>query len=63
MSVSRTCTCSSCPAHKSKGGKYAALGRRYFYPSSSLTDAQWALLAPLFSTLGMVDALRSGTAG
>jgi transposase len=44
MSVSPVCSCLSCPTHAASGGKPPVCG---FYPSSSMTDAQWALLAPL----------------
>ena len=38
MSVSPVCSCLSCPAHAEQAGRSPACG---FYPSSSLTDAQW----------------------
>src|SRR4051794_13726682 len=47
MSVSPVCSCLSCPAHAES--RPAACG---FYPSSSLTDAQWALLEPLLPPPG-----------
>jgi transposase len=43
--VSLTCSCSSCPAH----GQGPTCP---FYPSSSLTDPQWALLRPLLPPPG-----------
>lgn len=52
MSVSRTCACLSCPVHTSRPGTGGVPGRRHFYPSSSLTDAQWLLLAPLLPAPG-----------
>src|SRR4051794_41439243 len=48
MSVSPVCSCLSCPTH-AEAGRPAACG---FYPSSSLTDAQWALLEPLLPPPG-----------
>lgn len=44
MSVSPACSCVSCPAHPEGSGGPPSCG---FYPSSSLTDAQWAVLEPL----------------
>src|SRR3954452_11975701 len=44
MSVSPVCSCLSCPTHATSGPKPSACG---FYPSSSMTDPQWALLEPL----------------
>lgn len=44
MSVSPACSCLSCPAH---GGSVDRSSVCPFYPSSSLTDAQWAVLEPL----------------
>ena len=49
MSVSPVCSCLSCPTHAESGGRPAACG---FYPSSSLTDAQWRLLEPLLPPPG-----------
>src|SRR3954447_25495649 len=49
MSVSPVCSCLSCPTHTSSGGKPPICG---FYPSSSMTDAQWALLEPLLPPPG-----------
>jgi transposase len=49
MSVSPVCSCLSCPTHTSSGAKPPVCG---FYPSSSLTDAQWALLEPLLPPPG-----------
>ena len=48
MSVSPVCSCLSCPTH-AEAGRPAACG---FYPSSSLTDAQWELLEPLLPPPG-----------
>src|SRR3954464_15515657 len=47
MSVSPVCSCLSCPAHAES--RPTACG---FYPSSSMTDAQWALLEPLLPPPG-----------
>src|SRR3954452_17869139 len=44
MSVSPVCSCLSCPTHRAAAERPPACR---FYPSSSLTDAQWALLEPL----------------
>ena len=44
MSVSLACQCLSCPVH---GESLGALPVCPFYPSSSITDAQWAVLEPL----------------
>jgi transposase len=49
MPVSPVCSCLSCPTHAGAGGRPGACG---FYPSSSLTDAQWALLEPLLPPPG-----------
>lgn len=49
MPVSPKCACSSCPAHR-RGDRTP--GRRPFYPSSDLTDAQWALIGPLMPPAG-----------
>ena len=48
MSVSLTCLCSSCPAH----GESSVLSKCPFYPSSSLTDAEWEVLEPLLPPPG-----------
>jgi transposase len=48
MSVSPVCSCLSCPTH-AEAGRPAACG---FYPSSSLTNAQWDLLEPLLPPPG-----------
>jgi transposase len=48
MSVSQVCSCLSCPTHAAVG-RPVACG---FYPSSSMTDAQWALLEPLLPPPG-----------
>src|SRR3954471_1441976 len=47
MSVSPVCSCLSCPTHAES--RPTACG---FYPSSSMTDAQWALLEPLLPPPG-----------
>ena len=47
--MSLTCSCSSCPAH---GESLTASVSCPFYPSSSLTDTEWALLAPLLPPPG-----------
>ena len=44
MSVSSACSCVSCPAHPATASGSVGCG---FYPSSSMTDAQWAVLEPL----------------
>ncbi len=49
MSVSPVCSCLSCPTHATNGTRPAACG---FYPSSSMTDAQWELLEPLLPPPG-----------
>ncbi len=49
MSVSPVCSCLSCPTHAGAPERSAACG---FYPSSSLTDAQWELLEPLLPPPG-----------
>jgi transposase len=49
MSVSPVCSCLSCPTHHGAGSHRQACG---FYPSSSLTDDQWALLEPLLPPPG-----------
>jgi transposase len=48
MSVSPVCSCLSCPAHPA-AGRPPGCG---FYPSSSMTEAQWALLEPLLPPPG-----------
>ena len=48
MPVSLTCSCSSCPAHKSPAESLKCP----FYPSSSLTDPEWTLLEPLLPLPG-----------
>lgn len=45
MSLSPVCACSSCPAR-------TAAGSCAWYPSSSITDAQWRVLAPLLPPPG-----------
>jgi transposase len=47
--VSSKCQYSSCPAH-GRGGDRPS--RRHFYPGSTMTDGQWALLAPLLPAAG-----------
>jgi transposase len=49
VSVSLACQCLSCPAH---GESLGALPACAFYPSSSITDAQWAVLEPLLPPPG-----------
>ena len=49
MSVSLVCSCVSCPAHPASDRKPVSCG---FYPSSSTTDLQWALIEPLLPTPG-----------
>jgi transposase len=46
VSFSPSCTCVSCPVHD------AAPARCPVYPSSSITDAQWAVLEPLLPPPG-----------
>jgi len=49
VSVSLACQCLSCPAH---GGSPDTAPGCPFYPSSSITDAQWAVLQPLLPPPG-----------
>lgn len=53
MSSSPVCSCVSCPAHPNESsraaGRPAACG---FYPTSSMTDAQWAVIEPLLPPPG-----------
>jgi transposase len=49
MSVLPVCSCLSCPAHQGAGSRPKTCG---FYPSSSMTDAQWRLLEPLLPQPG-----------
>ena len=49
MSVSPTCQCLSCPAH---GEPLTTPLRCPFYPSSSMTAAQWAIIQPLLPPPG-----------
>src|SRR3712207_814380 len=49
MPVSPVCSCLACPTHAGAQEKPPMCG---FYPSSSMTDAQWALLAPLLPPPG-----------
>src|SRR5436305_14002029 len=48
MSVSSVCSCLSCPTHRGSVERPAC----GFYPSSSMTDRQWALLEPLLPPPG-----------
>jgi hypothetical protein len=47
--VSPTCQCLSCPTH---GEVVATPPSCPFYPSSSMTDAQWAVIEPLLPPPG-----------
>jgi len=47
--VSLACSCLSCPAH---GGTVDPPSACPFYPSSSITDVQWAVLEPLLPPPG-----------
>ena len=49
MSVSLVCSCASCPAHPETAERPVSCG---FYPSSSTTDGQWALIEPLLPAPG-----------
>jgi transposase len=49
MSVSPVCFCLSCPTHTVPTERPSACG---FYPSSSMTEAQWQLLEPLLPPPG-----------
>ena len=49
MSAPRACVCSSCPAHPAGVSAPPACG---FYPSSSLSNAQWAIIEPLLPAPG-----------
>ena len=53
MSSSPVCSCLSCPAHPNGSpigsSRLVACG---FYPSSSMTDVQWALIEPLLPPAG-----------
>lgn len=49
MSLSPACVCVSCPAHPAGVSTPPACG---FYPSSSMTDAQWAIIEPLLPAPG-----------
>ncbi len=49
MSVSPVCSCLSCPTHTGSVARPVTCG---FYPSSSMTDAQWELLEPLLPPPG-----------
>ena len=48
MSLSPACGCVSCPVHD----QTSTVARCSVYPSSSITDAQWAVLAPLLPPPG-----------
>jgi transposase len=48
MSVLPVCSCLSCPTHRGSVERPVC----GFYPSSSMTDAQWALLEPLLPAPG-----------
>src|SRR3982750_808721 len=48
MPVSPVCSCLSCPTHRTTTERPAC----GFYPSSSMTDAQWKLLEPLLPPPG-----------
>ena len=47
MPSSLTCSCPSCPAHQQGPGSPCEV-----YPSSSVTDAQWAILEPMLPPPG-----------
>lgn len=49
MPSSPTCSCVSCPTHPNGSTKRSTCG---FYPSSSMTDAQWAVIEPLLPPPG-----------
>ena len=49
MSSSPICSCVSCPAHPNEAPGPSACG---FYPTSSMTDAQWAVIEPLLPPPG-----------
>jgi transposase len=49
MSVSPVCSCLSCPTHTVTTERPSVCG---FYPSSSMTEAQWKLLEPLLPPPG-----------
>lgn len=49
MSLSPACVCSSCPAHTGSSASAPSCG---FYPTSSLTDAQWSIIEPLLPSPG-----------
>ena len=49
MSSSPVCTCLSCPAHDRASAASCPV-----YPSSSITDAQWAVLEPLLPPPGNI---------
>ena len=52
MSSSLICTCLSCPVHESAGPSRTA------YPSSSMTDRQWAQIEPLLPAAGNAAGKR-----
>ena len=49
MSLSPACACVSCPAHAGSASPVPACG---FYPTSSMTDAQWSIIEPLLPAPG-----------
>jgi transposase len=49
VSLSLACVCLLCPTHPRPAGGAATCG---FYPSSSLSDAQWSILEPLLPPPG-----------
>jgi transposase len=51
------CVCSSCSAHPAGVSAPPACG---FYPSSSLTDAQWAIIEPLLPASGTAPGAAGG---
>jgi hypothetical protein len=57
VSAPPACVCSSCPAHPA--GVSAPPACR-FYPSSSLTDAQWATTGPLLPAPGTPPGAAGG---
>lgn len=49
MSLSPACVCVSCPTHTGSASSAPTCG---FYPTSSLTDAQWSIIGPLLPPPG-----------
>jgi transposase len=49
VSLSPACVCVSCPTHAGSTSPPATCG---FYPTSSLTDAQWSIVEPLLPAPG-----------